>query len=75
METKLILLLIYIISAIGVYFIIRKQHSKNGEFEILKPDFADFLSVFLPIINTMFCIMILIHCSKFDFSKFFKIKN
>lgn len=75
----LIVILIYIISAICVWKSIQILHSKGGVWEHIKPDILDFLITVIPVINTaisiIFLISIISNLPHFDFSKFFKIKK
>lgn len=75
----IILLLIYVLSTIGAYNIIRKVFSKGGKWESLNPEPIDLYFNFFPIVNTMLVIMYT--CDKINFNfnfsltKFYRIKK
>ena len=61
MKTLIILLSIYIISALSMYFLIRKKHSKGGDMEGKELKLVLLLITFFPILNTIalgFCLLV-----------------
>jgi hypothetical protein len=58
-----------------MYFFTKKQYSKGGRWENLKPNIFDLIWTFLPLLNTVAFIMSIMMYSKFDLSKFYNIKK
>jgi amino acid transporter len=54
----IILTIVYLLSGIGAYFLMRKKYSKGGEWYGLDPIFTDIILVFTPIVNTVVCILL-----------------
>ncbi|NBX27685.1 MAG: hypothetical protein EBR55_05470, partial [Chitinophagia bacterium] len=52
----IILTIVYLLSGIGAYFLIRKNYSKGGVWQNIEPNLADLMLVITPIANTMICI-------------------
>lgn len=76
MKTLIILSLIYIISALSMYFVIRKLHSKGVKYDEYSLWFL-FITNFTPLVNTFIVIILstyLINSREF-LSKFYKIKK
>ena len=80
----IILTIVYLLSGIGAYFLIRKNFSKGGVWQNIEPNLADLMLVITPIANTMICIgfgiyaildKILISNNKISTKKFFNLKN
>lgn len=81
----IVYIIIYVISAIGVYFGIQKAYSKGGSFESINPSFADLIFTFVPFVNTVFFAIFFyrwaiykidkIFHSSDSLSKFFRIKK
>lgn len=56
MTTFIVLSAIYLASALLMYVWIRIAYSKKGRFYGLNTDWTDAFAIFVPIINTVFCI-------------------
>jgi hypothetical protein len=79
-----ILTIVYLLSGIGAYFLIRKNYSKGGVCQNIEPNLADLMLVITPIANTMICIgfgiyaildKIILSINKISTKKFFNLKN
>lgn len=68
-------IIIYVISAVGVYFGINEIYSKGGPFSNINPSFADLLFTFIPIVNTVFFVMFLIGWAIYKIDKIFHTGN
>lgn len=84
MKTLIILLSIYIISALSMYFLIRKEHSKGGDLEGEELKFCHLVATFVPLVNTVILLLLLIidffsflsKCTTTEnLSKFYKLKR
>lgn len=74
----MILLIIYLISVVVCWQVIRVSYSKGGVLEDLDVDFFDFLITFTPIANiaaTVLYTLFVIVKRIGSFNKFFKIKK
>lgn len=59
--TYIILIAIYLISAVYNYFWIRRAHfHKNARWKYSKPNLSDFMLTTIPIVNTLFFIITLL---------------
>ena len=56
--TLMVLLVIYLVSAIGSYLAIRKTFLPGGDYHGVAPDTSDMVMVFIPFVNTFNAIMI-----------------
>lgn len=71
------LIIIYLVSVIGAYKYTQFSHfNPKGEWYGLKPDFDDFLFMFIPIFNTVLSLFYFrnisdIKFNKIDWNKFF----
>jgi len=85
MKTLIILSLIYIISALSMYFLIRKRHSKGGTHEGYSLSWHYFIATIIPLGNTIILILLSLDSlsdslidlitSREFLDKFFKIKR
>jgi hypothetical protein len=69
------IILIYLISTVGMYFITKKQFSKGGRWENLKPSIIELIYTFLPFLNTVCLVLSIIMYSNFDLCKFYNVKK
>ena len=77
--------IVYTLSAIGMYKFIKNAHSKEGIWYNINPEFADIVMTFCPIINTLSIVIgVLIYSGfgirrkkvkKEGLNKFFNIKK
>ncbi len=80
----IILTIVYLLSGIGAYFLIRKKYSKGGDWENSEPNLADLILVITPIANTTIFIILVAFSildkiaekpSSYLLKKFFNLKN
>jgi len=79
----LILIAVYIASAIILYRWVQKAFSKEGLYSIIEPDFIEILYVFFPVANTVFAIFSFFESpykekeykTPKSYNKFFRIKK
>lgn len=80
-----ILITIYILSFLRMYFWKKNAHNKNGIFDCLEPNLADFLITIIPVVNTVASLLVTFYSlngkesnnesESLNFSKFFNVKN
>lgn len=73
-------IIVYLLSAALMWRHNHLAYSKRGRWSSLKPDLEDLLSTFLPIFNTIYCVVFWlmfypVNCKTDLLSKFFNIKK